>query len=161
MLFTNLYILVGYQSILTSLNVDGQCAVAASRCVLVFWKCMKVCYIQVFVYCPHPSMCACHYKGIQVHTRVCAHTSVCAQVGWKGHVPSSTSVYECKQQQPKWRWGVLKWRSWCTVIRFQWGHRRIRRGPGKVRAARACSTCHLVSSRVIRSLGSCTIWFHR
>ena len=118
-------------------------------CVGVLEMYESVLYIQVFVYCPHPSMCACHYKGIQVHTRVCAHTSVCAQVGWKGHVPSSTSVYECKQQ-PKWRWGVLKWRSWCTVIRFQWGHRRIRRGPGKVltwlRAARACSTCHLVSS---------------
>ena len=123
---------------------------SCSRCVLVFWKCMKVCYISKCLCIAHTQVC------VHVITRVykCIHAFAHTQVyvprwGGKGTC-LPTSVYECKQQQPKWRWGVLKWRSWCTVIRFQWGHRRIRRGPGKVltwlRAARACSTCHLVSS---------------
>ena len=74
--------------------------------MLVFCKCVKVHYnqmivhrrTQVYVY-----MIVFIVYAVQVFAF--AHTSVCAQVGLRGHVPSSSlqPYFRVVQVQPKWR----------------------------------------------------------
>ena len=127
--------------------------------------CMIVCYGAVCI-----SVCACSHtvECVCVHTSVyvCAHTSVCAQVGWQGaRAFLLTTLLPCASAAQ-----VLKWRRACTVIRFQWGHRRIRSGKSRdmstghlAARANSCQELHLLSfpCHHVGYLGCCKIRSHR
>ena len=78
-----------------------------------------------------------------------------------GHVPSSSQPYFRVQVEAEWRS--------CTVIRFQWGHRRIRpsgksRARGHLAQANSCQTpappvtpCHVTLWWASPDLGSCNV----
>ena len=127
------------------------------RYVLVFCKRLKVYYNQVFVFvCTQVYMFAC----TQVYEFECAHKCMCpGGVGGGTCLPSRcnpTSVCKCSPQ-------VLKWRRRraCTVIRFQWGHRRIRTGKSRDMSLGhlVCSTSQQLSEvpPAVISLSSCRI----
>ena len=152
-------------------------------------KCVKVHYIQMIVYrrtqvyvymivfvmyAVCTSVCVC------THTSVCAHTSVYVQCTHKCMCPGGaeraraflliatllpccTSAAQVEEEEQR----------ACTVIRFQWGHRRIRQERHYGEKERGVTWQHeptvvrelhlpiVISCHRVRSLGSCSIWFRR
>ena len=113
-------------------------------------------YTQVYVFvCTQVYVFVCTqvyvFACTQVYILACAHKCMCpGGVGGGTCLPSRcnpTSVCKCSPQVEV--EGVLKWRRRraCTVIRFQWGHRRIRTGKSRdmlghlAARANSCQSC--------------------